>query len=62
MNDPDTEVQLAAVRALGRIGGSEAKECLQNCLRNPDETLRQAAEQALHELEAEEDPLSLGPS
>ena len=33
--DPDADVQLAAIRALGKIGGSKAKACLQKCLNNP---------------------------
>ncbi len=62
INDPDIDVQLSAIHALGRIGGSKAKECLQHCLQNSDEAIRQEAEQALHELEAGEDPLSFGAS
>ena len=58
IKDPDTDVQLAAIQALGKIGGTEAKEHLQHCLNNSSEAIRQAAEQALQELEAGEDPLS----
>jgi len=56
--DVDDEVQLAGIRALGKIGGNEAKECLEQCLDNSSEVIRQAAEEALHELEMEEDPFS----
>lgn len=58
-NDPDSNVQLAAIPALGKIGGSEARGWLQKCLNSSTELIRQAAEQALCELEAWEDPLSL---
>ena len=58
IKDPDTDVQLAAIQALGKIGDTEAKEHLQHCLNNPSEAIHQAAEQALQELEAGEDPLS----
>ena len=58
INDPDDDVQLAAIRALGRIGGTEAKGCLEQCLNNPSEVISHAAKQALQELEAGEDPLS----
>ena len=58
VNDPDIDVQLAAIQTLGKIGGAEAKECLKQCLDNTSEAICQAAEQALQELEAGEDPLS----
>jgi HEAT repeat protein len=54
IGDPDVDVQVVALQALGKIGGSEAKKCLQQCLNNSSEVIRQAAEQALYELEAEE--------
>ncbi len=41
-----------------KIGGSEAKECLQQCLHNPSEVIRQAAEPALYEIEADENPFT----
>jgi HEAT repeat protein len=58
INDPDTEVQLAAIQALGKIGGSEAKESLEECLNSSNEVICEAAEEALNELEADEDPFS----
>lgn len=58
VNDPDTDVLLATIQALGKIGGTEAKRHLEQCLDNPSQVIRHAAEQALHELEAEEDPFS----
>ncbi len=60
VEDPDIEVGLAAIGALGQIGGTMAKEKLQDCLESRDEALRQAAEEALEELEFEEGPMSFG--
>ena len=48
--DNDVEVQLATIRSLGNIGGSEASECLKQCLDDPNETVSQTAEEALQEL------------
>ncbi len=56
INDPDADVQMAAIQALDKIGGSEAKKCLEQCRDNSSEVVQQAAEQALDELEAAEDP------
>ncbi len=47
--DPDPEVQGMAIWALGRIGGKEARRVLEACCE--DEALRQAAEEALDELD-----------
>lgn len=58
IGDPDFDVQVEVLRALGKIGGGEAKKCLQQCLNNPKEVVRQAAEQALDELETEERPFT----
>lgn len=57
--DPDSEVQQAVLQALGKIGGPAAKEYLQRCLRSRSEIVRDAARQALEELQTMEDPLSL---
>ena len=57
VNDPDIDVRLAAIQSLGKIGGPEAKGCLEKCLNYPDEAIQKAAGQALSQLEAEEDPL-----
>ncbi len=58
-NNPDTEVRLAAIQALGRIGGSEAKQVLTRCLRDPSKAIREMATEALNELELGKDPLSI---
>ncbi len=49
--DPDLEVKLMAVWALGQIGGPEARRVLEICYQEGDEALQDAAEEALAELE-----------
>jgi len=49
--DPDPEVQEIAIWALGHIGGKEARRVLEACCESKDEALRQAAEEALNELD-----------
>ncbi|HEX78994.1 MAG TPA: HEAT repeat domain-containing protein [Dehalococcoidia bacterium] len=56
--DYDKEVQLVAVQALGRIGGSEAREHVELCLSHSSGAVRQIAEQALYELETMTEPAS----
>ncbi len=51
LNDPDIEIRDAAVWALGQIGGREAKRALKACCASDDEDLREAAEEALAELD-----------
>jgi HEAT repeat protein len=57
--DSDGDVHRMAIQSLGQIGGKEAKQHLKTCLEHPDEAVREAAEGALAELEAADDPLSL---
>ena len=57
LNDDDTQVQLAAVGALGEIGGSLAKKALTRCMRQEDQVLEDAARTALENIKAMEDPL-----
>jgi HEAT repeat protein len=59
IEDDDLEVQLAAVRALGTIGGSLAKRALNQCLKLDDEALEEAAQAALEDLELDDDPLGI---
>jgi HEAT repeat protein len=59
-NDHDINVQLMAIQALGKIGGRAAKEHLGKCLSHADEPIRDAARQALEELELGENPLNPG--
>jgi HEAT repeat protein len=51
LDDPDREVQEAAVWALGQTGGKEARRLLEICFEEGDEVIRHAAEEALQELE-----------
>lgn len=55
--DPDREVQLAAIRSLGAIGGAAARVALQGVLYEGDDTLREACEEAMAEIDFEDDPL-----
>jgi HEAT repeat protein len=55
--DSDIEVQQAAISSLGKIGGVKAKQHLLKCLKSADEIVSEAAEQAIKQLEAEEDSL-----
>ena len=51
VNDPDREVQGAAIWALGQIGGSEARRILYDCYREDDEFLCEEVEEALEQLD-----------
>ena len=51
VNDPDREVQGAAIWALGQIGGNEARRILYDCYREDDEFLCEAVEEALEQLD-----------
>jgi len=58
IGDFDTDVQIAAIQALGKIGNTQARESLKQSLENEKELIRQTAEKVLNELETREDPLS----
>jgi HEAT repeat protein len=51
LDDPDREVQEAAIWALGQTGGDQARRLLQGCLEEGDDATRSAAEAAMQELE-----------
>jgi HEAT repeat protein len=51
--DSDREIQLAAIWALGQIGGADAKRALSEIIRAKDETLGDAAREALREMQLE---------
>jgi HEAT repeat protein len=51
LGDEDVEIRDAAVWALGRIGGPEARRALKACCASDDEDLAEAAEDALAELD-----------
>ncbi|TME42125.1 MAG: HEAT repeat domain-containing protein [Chloroflexi bacterium] len=55
VDDPVREVRLAVIEALGHIGGEEAREALLYLAEAPDDTVREAAEHALEEVESTED-------
>jgi hypothetical protein len=51
IDDVDSEVQEAALWALGQIGGNRARQILVRCCKSPNEATRIAAEAALQELD-----------
>jgi HEAT repeat protein len=51
IDDPDREVQEAALWAIGQAGGDEARRLLETCCEEGDEVTRSAAEEALQELQ-----------
>ncbi len=50
IDDPDREIQLAAITSLGQIGGASARKMLEQCVLLDDEILCEAAEDALREI------------
>jgi HEAT repeat protein len=60
--DADIEVKLAAVRALGKIGGQEAKQRLQTLLASKRQAVREAAEHAVAEAVQYEEPVIPSPN
>ena len=58
IQDDDLQVQLAAIGALGKIGGSLSKRALRRCLKMEDPMLEDAAKEALDAIQATDDPLS----
>ena len=58
MYDPDGEVQLAAIQALGEIGGPVARLALKTLRDEGDDNLRQAVDEALSEMALADDPLA----
>lgn len=60
INDKDTEVRLAAIGALGQIGGKPAAEALQQAARSKEPAIREAAQEALEEISFHSDPLNVG--
>jgi HEAT repeat protein len=59
IDDTDTEVRLAAVWALGQIGGRVAAQSLAIVLKSDDPAMREAAKEALQELAFAADPLNV---
>ena len=59
LRDDDVSVQLAAIAALGSVGGALASQALMKCVESGDEAIVEAADDALREIEFDEDPLSM---
>ena len=60
VGDPDTQVSLAAVQAIGGIGGPRAHELLRSYVaESDDQVVREAAEDALAMLQADADDFSM---
>ena len=55
-SDTDIDVRMTSIEALGKIGGTQAKKYLEQCLNSPNEAIHQAAEHALNELRIKEAP------
>jgi len=56
--DEDAEVQEAAIKAIGEIGGDQARQILNRLVKNQNMRIREAATAALKELLLCENPLS----
>ncbi len=60
VSDPDREVQLVAIRALGEIAGDQARVALKSILFEGDDDLREAVEEAMAQIDFDEDPMRIG--
>ena len=60
LGDDDREVQLAAIGALGRIGGNASINILRRLASSKDEIVREAAEEALDEASFLSNPIGIG--
>ncbi len=58
ISDNNVDVQMAAIQALGKIGGTKAKECLERYLNSTSGAIHLAVKQALNELKTKGDLLS----
>lgn len=59
IDDPDLEVRLAAVWALGQIGGKPAAEALTLALQGKNAAMKEAAQEALQEIALSANPLNV---
>lgn len=55
IHDPDIEVRLAVIQSLGEIGGIEARKALQRIANDESEAIRDAVNEALIQMQNEED-------
>jgi HEAT repeat protein len=58
VDDDDTEVRLAAIWALGQIGGKPAAEALNQVLQNGAPAIKEAAQEAIQEIAFSANPLN----
>jgi HEAT repeat protein len=56
-DDSDTEIKLAAIWSLGQIGGKPAREAITRALDSSEQSIRDAAQEALEELQFNANPL-----
>ena len=59
--DEDSEVRMACIAALGKIGGALARRALIDCVRDGDSAMSDAAHNELENLEFLDDPMRLYP-
>ncbi|MEO8288243.1 MAG: HEAT repeat domain-containing protein [Chloroflexota bacterium] len=59
LDDDDTEVQLATIWALGQIGGKPAADALNMVIKSENLAMREAAQEALHEVAFNANPLDV---
>lgn len=59
LTDPDDEVRRATATALGEIGGTDARAALTDLANRAEPALKEAALEALTQLDFEDDPLSI---
>ena len=59
LRDDDLSVRLAAITSLGAVGGALASQALMKCVESGDEAIVEAADEALQEIEFDEDPLPM---
>ncbi|MDP3047559.1 MAG: HEAT repeat domain-containing protein [Chloroflexota bacterium] len=56
--DADAEVRLAAITALGQVGGQAARQCLEGLMKSSDPAVSEQASTALYEMAFTENPLA----
>ena len=59
LKDTDTQVRVSVISALGKIGGDEAEAALEECVKLPEDYIREAANDALRELYFNRNPFSI---
>lgn len=59
--DDDRQTQVSAITAVGAIGGNLARKALLRCLKSSDDVAVEAAQEALNNLEADDEPMGFTP-